>query len=537
MKYYIFRNTTVESFFSKKNMYLSGYDDISQIPDWADGFIWFYLLPFRQNEETLAKEINAIFNRILYVVNRTPENKDLLIFTLVDYSRTPIVIGDFSVNKAISKFNSDCQILSKNKTNVKIIDFSDFTNQYNSNELIDWKYYYIAQMQLNPRLAGDFKTWFDNKIQTFYVKRKKCVIIDLDNTLWGGVLGEDGSDGIQLGGDYPGNAFLEFQKFLLELKKSGILLAVCSKNNENDVFEVWNNNTNIVIKEEHLAAWRINWKNKAENIRELIKELNIGAESIIFIDDNPRERKLVKDFFPEIETPDFPNEPYRLSYFIKEITEKYFQTYDLTKEDKNKTIQYKANIDRRAFESKFSTFEDFLKNLKMELYIEKANLYTIPRISQLTQKTNQFNFTTRRYTSTDIKSICENGNLITCLNVKDCFGDSGLTGVLIIYLNHEKKEGYIDSFLMSCRILGKGIEEAFLFSVLSQLKKEGFNLIKAIYSPTSKNQQVKKIYEKLGFQIIKYAEENKKIKHYILDLTQMNLEIKSYYKIEENYND
>ena len=382
-------------------------------------------------------------------------------------------------------------------------------------------------MIINPKLTKDFKKWFSGEVAAIELKRKKCIIVDLDNTLWSGILGEDGDRGIKLGGDYPGNAFLLFQEYLLELNKKGVLLAVCSKNNENDVFDLWKKHPSVILKEEHFAAYKINWSNKAENIKQLAEELNLGLDSFVFLDDNPAERELVKQLLPEVTVPEFPKQPYMLPPFMQEVVNSYFKLYKLTSADTSKTQQYKENLKRANFQQMFSNINDYLCSLNIELSIKPANKFTLPRLAQLTQKTNQFNLTTFRYTETDLLSQLENGADVYSLSVKDRFGDSGITGVCII--KFEGEAAIIDSFLMSCRILGKGIEKAFLFFCLQQLQHKGVNTVLTKYIATPKNSQVKDFLDKNGFICMKDSPEQKVYRND--NLQNQQLIIDSFYKI------
>lgn len=533
MKYFIFRNSTIEPFFLDNETSYSGYENISEIPEESEAFVWFYMLSFKPDAKVLVEEIASYFSKLLLVSKQIPSNKNLFIFTLNDIFDFHIINGDYSLSKAIAEYNLNIILLAEQNKNIKILDFSNFTTQYPRNQLIDWKYYFLSKMQLNPKIAVEFKCWFSGQMQAIQFKRKKCIIVDLDNTLWGGILGEDGINGIQIGGDYPGNAFLEFQKSLLELTKSGVILAVCSKNNETDVIEAWEKNPNILIKKDHLSAYRINWNNKAENVQGIVAELNIGFDSVVFIDDNPTERELVKQFFPTIETPVFPTQPYLLPIFTKELTERNFRIYSLTEEDKSKTLQYRANAERLDFQKGFADFEEYLSSLEMELQLQKANSFTISRIAQMTQKTNQFNLTTRRYTDSEIIGFIENGDLVYCVSVKDRFGDYGITGAIIIKIDKLIKSVVIDSLLFSCRILGKGIEEAFVFSIFNKLKAEGYKMIHASYLPTSKNEQVRSFYEKIGFEIVSDSINVAEAKNYIINLILNEFKIKPYFNIIE----
>lgn len=533
MKYFIFRNSTIEPFFLDNETSYSGYEDISEIPEESEVFIWFYMLSFTVDIKILVEEIFTYYSKLQLVLRQIQPTKNFFIFTLDDLYGFHLINGDYSLTKAIAEYNLNIYLLAEQNINIKILDFSDFTTQYSRNKLTDWKYYFLSRMQLNPKLAVDFKLWFVRQIETIQFKRKKCIIVDLDNTLWGGILGEDGINGIQIGGDYPGNAFLEFQKSILELTKSGVILAVCSKNNESDVIEAWEKNPNILIKEAQLSVYRINWKNKAENVRDIVNELNIGFDSVVFIDDNPTERELIKQFYPMIETPDFPTQPYLLPVFTKEIAEQYFRIYSLSEEDRTKTLQYKANTERKKLQSGFADFEEYLSSLDIEILLQRASSLVIPRIAQMTQKTNQFNLTTRRYTDSEIIKFIENKDIVYCISVKDRFGDSGITGAIIIKILEHDKSVEIDSLLLSCRILGKGIEEAFVYSVLNKIRADGYKKIHASYLPTAKNEQVRHFYEKLGFELVSDSLDFNDSRNYIMDLTLNELRIKPFYKIIE----
>jgi FkbH-like protein len=528
MKYYIFRNSTIENLFGNAVASYSGYANIMDINKDAEIFIWFYLLPVKPNRKDVVNEVASYFNNIQLIYQQIPSNKTFLIFTLHEFYSAKYQNSDYSVELAIEKFNNQIIEFANQQNNVKVIDFGNFIHTSVTGQLMDWKYYFISKMQINPQLAKPFKIWFTQQTDAIQLKRKKCLVLDLDNTLWGGILGEDGIEGIQIGNDYPGSAFSFFQQSLIELYKTGIILTICSKNNETDVLEAWERNPYLILKKEHIAAYRINWNNKADNIKELADELNIGLDSFVFIDDNVTERELVKQLLPMVEVPDFPQQPYMLPVFIESLQKKYFGAYALTDEDKTKTEQYKANAQRTTLQKNINNFADYLASLEMTITIQKANQFNIPRIAQMLQKTNQFNLTTKRYTEADINGMEANINLIYCISVKDKFGDNGITGAIILKkLNENSAE--IDSLLLSCRILGKGIENVFVFKILGLLKKQGINTIFGIYIPSTKNHQVNDFYEKIGFQLIN---EQNGAKKYKIDMKDTKFLIEPYYKIE-----
>ena len=524
MKYFVFRNNTVEPFFAGADYAVSGYDDISLVPAEAEGYIWCYQLPVKFDCRVMAEEVRSFMEKLRFTATRIASEKPFLVFTLCDWSSVPLTDDDTRLPEAIDEYNAAVGELARRQANVRRIDFSTFTRNYAAGELIDWKFYFLSQMSLNPRLAKAFQQWFRRQTEQIALKRRKCLVLDLDNTLWGGVLGEDGMDGIRIGGDYPGKAFRYFQEALLELSKSGVILTVCSKNNEADVVEVWEKHPEMVLRKEQFAAWRINWTDKATNIRALAEELNIGLDSMVFVDDNPTERELIRQALPMVSVPEFPAQPYELPRFFAGLVEDYFKVYTVTEEDRHKTEQYKANAQRVQAQSGFTDFGAFLASLKMHLTIAKADEFSIPRIAQMTQKTNQFNLTTRRYTETDIRSKIAAGARIYTLAVSDRFGDNGVTGCMII------ENGEIDTLLLSCRILGKGIETAFLRAIQNRLRAEGVMHLNAAYLPTAKNGQVADFYDRCGFTPTETLPDG--TKRYETEWTEL-FEIEEYYQIIE----
>lgn len=522
MSYFVFRNNTVESFFPKGYVF-SGYDDISVIPENASAYVWFYQAPLGFDQSALENTLRGYREKFSFVLGRIGPDKPFYVLTMEELYAVPFTEDDKRVRRAIGEYNDCLWDAGRTHTNVKVLDFSAFIRRYPNDETIDWKFYFFSQMGINPRIAKDFRVWWDRKLESVALKRKKCLVLDLDNTLWGGVLGEDGVSGIRMGGDYPGKAFRFFQEALLELSRTGVILAVCSKNNEADVLEAWEKNPYLVLRKEHFSAYRINWTDKASNLRELAEELNIGLDSFVFVDDNPAEREIVRQMLPMVSVPEFPRQPYELPLFFKKMVEDYFTVYAVTEEDRRKTEQYKANAARVRAQQAFTDFGSYLESLDIRMSLEEADDFNIPRIAQMTQKTNQFNLTTRRYTDSDIRRFLYEGWKIWCLRVSDRFGDSGITGCIFF-------DGTtIDTFLLSCRILGKGIETAFLKYALALLREQGVVSVEACYVPTAKNPQVSGFYERCGFSLM--AEEPGGAKRYSLALQDADLKTDKYYHI------
>ena len=503
---HMFRNSTAELLFGNAGYSFSGYDEIVYSGD-ADSFIWFYTVPFHADTQSVATEISSYAERLKFVHSQIPATSQLIVFTLYRLFDFKAESMDFSEESSIDGFNSFVLEFAKTNSNVRVVDFSDFCNRYAAADLIDWKFYFLSQAAINPKLAIAFRKWFELKKSSFSKPAKKCLVLDLDNTLWGGILGEDGPEHLKIGGDYPGKAFLLFQQQILELQKRGIILAVCSKNNESDVWEFIDNSRDQVLKKEHIAAWRINWNDKAGNIAELAKELNIGLDSMVFLDDQPAERELVKSMLPEVTVPDFPTAPYLLPVFFKNLQEQYFNIYQASAEDLRKTEQYKQNAERREFQQQFANIDEFIKSLEIETTIRMNDDADIPRIAQMSQKTNQFNLTGKRFTDLEIKEIIDRHGKVFSLSVKDKFGDSGLTGAAIISLIGN--EAHIENLFLSCRILGRKIENTFVEQILLGLKEELLENVTASYNKTLKNQLVENFYESMGFSVTSKDEQKK----------------------------
>jgi len=517
--FFIFRNYTVEPLFDHlEGCSFSGYNEIG----FSAGFkyyVWFYLMPMGANRDSLAAEIDFYRQRLNHVLNQVPETTPIICFTLWNTVPEGFAMPD-PVHGAVRDYNNHVFNLAKENRQIKVVDFSTFASGYGTKELIDKRHFYLSQVPVSPRLARNFNQWFQQKIRAIEGIRKKCLVLDMDNTLWGGILGEDGVSGIQLGNTYPGNCYRDFQSWIKEIKNTGVILALCSKNNPEDVQQAFSQRDEMVLKSADFSALRISWKNKAENLIEIAQELNIGIDSLVFIDDSPFEREQVKSMLPDVVVPDFPKQPYLLVDFIQEVYNQWFQVYELTEEDKSKSVQYQQNAQRRQLLNAFDTEEQFLKEMDIKLTISENNPVHIPRIAQMTQKTNQFNLTTKRYTEAEINNLISKGYLVWDVAVSDKFGDNGITALAIV-----KTEGLtaeIESFMLSCRILGRGIENAFLNVVLNSLFEKGIREITASFIPTAKNVQVEKFYDRNGFEMIEAVNKAEK-KYYRIFLTDKKI--------------
>ncbi|HXI10349.1 MAG TPA: HAD-IIIC family phosphatase [Thermodesulfobacteriota bacterium] len=326
---------------------------------------------------------------------------------------------------------------------------------------------------------------------------KKCVVVDLDNTLWGGIAGEDGMNGVRLGFDYPGNCYREFQKGLLRLYKRGIILAVNSKNNENDAMEIIEKHPYMVLRASHFAAMRINWEDKVSNLRSIADELNIGTESMIFIDDSSVECGLVSELAPEVTTVCLPDKPYLIP-LVPETLEGT-DNLRLTEEDRKKGELYRSQAERKTFEKSFTDIDEYLASLGVEVTVEPATGFSLARIAQLTQKTNQMNMTTRRYTEANIRDFMDStDSFVFSVASKDRFGDNGIIGVFILRLRDG--DCLIDTFLLSCRVIGRRIEDAMISFIAGFAAAKGAATLTGEFIPTAKNLPAAGMYERLKFK-------------------------------------
>lgn len=398
----------------------------------------------------------------------------------------------------INSLNEVLRSSLKNHDNAYFVDLNLCQGRIGFDRFYDHRFWHIGRAPYTREALREIATEDFKFIRAFKGKSKKCLALDCDNILWGGIIGEDGITGINLGQTYPGSAYYELQQEVLNLYKRGVILALCSRNNENDVWEVFKKHPHMILKEEHIAAAQINWCDKASNLERIAADLNIGLESIVFIDDTEFETNLIRENLPEVEVIYMPQSK-AVEYRQILASCGLFDTLTLSDEDKNRTTMYKAEAQRRKLKGLTTDLTTYFRSLKMEIDMSFADEFSIPRIAQLTQKTNQFNLTTKRYSEADIKALAlSNLSDVVYLKLKDRFGDSGIVGVCV--LRYEDKKSILDTFLLSCRVLGRGIEDIFLTQVLKLAVKRGSKEAIGQYCVTSKNSQVRYFYSERGFQ-------------------------------------
>jgi FkbH-like protein len=333
---------------------------------------------------------------------------------------------------------------------------------------------------------------------------KKCLVLDLDNTLWGGILADDGLETIALGHGAAGEAFVDFQRYLLKLKERGIILAVCSKNEEDIAKEAFLKHPDMVLKLEDIVVFKANWKDKASNIKDIAESLNIGLDSIVFVDDNPAERELVKTVLPMVSVVQMPQDP---SDYIDALSSgSYFETVLFSDEDTIRSTYYRSNIERAGFQSQFSDLSDYLRSLDMEMIVGQFDEFHLPRITQLINKSNQFHLTTRRYTESEIGSIGQDKKRAGLyFKLKDRFGDNGLISAVILQKQPDSSM-VIDTWVMSCRVLSRGVEEFICSEIISVARQKKCRKVIGKYIPTAKNKLVADLYGRLHFHRINEAQ-------------------------------
>jgi FkbH-like protein len=336
-------------------------------------------------------------------------------------------------------------------------------------------------------------------------KSKKALILDCDNTLWCGILGEDGKEGINMSSENKkGVVFEEVQALAKSLAHNGIIIGLNSKNNEDDVDSVFKEHNSIILQESDIVIKKINWNDKVSNLNEIAKQLNIGKDSIVFIDDSDFEINLINKYLPEIKTIQVPEQLYRYPHTVRRIFNDFYNIKE-TKDDLIRIKSYQTENLRIEHKSEFGNIEEYLRSLNLEMFIYINSPKLIDRMAQLTQKTNQFNLTTKRYTISEIDYFVNSSeHLVMAFEVNDKFGGFGVTGFSIVEISGDN--AIIDTFLMSCRVLGRNIEFKFLNEIINFLDKLGVKNVNAFYSKTLKNEQVSDFYNKIGFKVINQSE-------------------------------
>ncbi len=397
---------------------------------------------------------------------------------------------------AIARLNARIRAFAAGERAVTWLDYDELQSRFGRAAWFDDRKWLTARLPLSvdamPQLAA---AWWRH-MAPLARPQAKVLVLDLDNTLWGGTVGEDGVAGLKLGPDYPGAYFQSLQRAALDLARRGVLLAVASKNNEADAMEVIAKHPSMLIRPEHLATHRINWQPKPQNIIDMAKELNLGLDSFVFLDDNPAEREAVRRGCPDVTVVELPKDPARYAECLRRVAA--FERHAVLDEDRDRTRLYQEERERRDLMSGAGSLEEYLHALKVAVDIKPMTAATLARAAQLTQKTNQLNMTTRRYSEAQLEQLArEPGVGVYVLDASDRFGDNGLVGVAITRLAGAVTD--IDTFLLSCRVIGRGVETAFLAYLAEAARAEGAVLLSGWFLKTAKNAPAADIYKNAGF--------------------------------------
>jgi len=384
------------------------------------------------------------------------------------------------------------------RDNTFLFPLADAVTQVGRNHAFNWRTHYRGHVTWSDTLMGAVAERYVGFALAAIGKSTKCIVLDLDNTLWGGVLGEDGPSGIALGAQWPGSEFVDFQRELLDLQRQGILLALCSKNNEHEVLEVLRDHPSMLIREAHLAAYRINWEDKASNIRALAGELNIGLDHMLLIDDSAHERAWVSQQIPELRVPELPADSSQYANWVGSLPS--LIVLQQTAEDSQRTRQYQESRSREEYRGSMDSVESFLRALGLKVDIALVDDESMSRVVQLLAKTNQFNLTTRRHDEATIRRRTAAGEWrVYAMRVTDRFGDFGLTGIAIAEPGAEA--WHVESFLMSCRVIGKSVESALLARIGDEARAAGAGVLTADFVDSGRNQVATTFLPAHGFTL------------------------------------
>jgi FkbH-like protein len=422
---------------------------------------------------------------------------------------------------AVESINRNLRRLAGEFRGVYVLDYDGLVARHGREHWGDARKWLTVRL---PIAAGNL-IWMAREWMRFLAplagRVAKVVAVDLDNTLWGGVIGEDGMAGIQVGPEYPGAAYQALQQALLDLTGRGILLAIASKNNLADAMEALRAHPGMLLRPEHFAAMRIDWNEKSQNLREIAAELNLGLDAIAFFDDNPVERQRVREEIPEAMVVELPADPMAYARAVRDYPA--FERLAISEEDRHRTKYYAADRQRAALEQSAGSREDFYRSLEQEAEITPVHTLTMARVAQLTQKTNQFNLTTKRYTEQQIEELARQpGWQVLSIQVRDRYADNGLVGVAITHDHGGVCE--IDTFLLSCRVIGRTVETALLAYLAEEARERGLRRLEGWFLPTKKNAPARDFYRDHGFRLAEQAPEGAPGQLWSFDLADKTLQ-------------
>jgi len=475
----------------------------------------FALLESFDNTDAGRAEIDKTMMLLDSLANRY-SNFEIAISTInIRSRRIRPADEDFIETVWINYWNEKLKLIVAENKNVHRFELNRYISEIGENAFYSDKMWYMGSIPYSLNGLTLLSAAIDEFLTKLELIRKKVLVLDLDNTLWGGVLGEDGINGIVLGTSHLGAVYRDTQKRIKELKNLGVLLAIVSKNNLEDVIEVFRKNEQMVLNEDDFVAIEANWDDKAINIQKLAQRLNLGLDSFVFLDDNDIEREAVAQTLPEVTVPPFPKDVSDLPKTIYDIYKKYYWQWTTTNEDKMKTEQYKNEELRHQALKEMANMDDYLLSLNMKITINEVHDEQVERVVQLINKTNQFNTCTIRLSLSEFMEYRNKpNNKVYAVSVTDKYGDSGLISVVMV--RREGVEAIIDNMLLSCRVMGRQIENSVIEAIENKLYLENVTKLNATYIPTAKNKPVEKLWDKFGFKLIEtLSNGTKKYERYL----------------------
>ena len=444
--------------------------------------------------ENIAGQLLSRHPDITLIISNFPEIDDA-------------VFGNFagsiesSFKRQLSLINQRLMDISEKFRNIRVLDLSSLSAYRGQINCFDVRQFYRSGLLFDLDFLPEIALNIIKIIQSDRGHSNKCLVLDLDNTIWGGVIGDDGVDGIKLGGLYDGKIFSDIQFWFKQLKDRGVLLAVCSKNELENAIEPFKNHPEMILREEDISVFIANWENKAQNIEQIRQKLNIGLDSIVFVDDNPVERALVKEFLPEVTVPELPDDPAEYLDFLQRAN--LFEVSSFTEQDANRTSHFISEKKRDELQVEFMDESEFLKQLEMVCSVQRVCEANLDRCYQLLTRTNQFNVTGKRYSVEELREVATDESSIGMVfSLADKFGNYGITSLMIG--RSIASTVTIDAWVMSCRVFNKSLEEVCINSFV-QLTKERFGehvSIDTLFLPTKKNQMITSVFNKLGFKCV-----------------------------------
>jgi FkbH-like protein len=471
-------------------------------------------------ERLITKYVNTsqgllILNTVPLPVNRINQ--------LLDY-KSKALLGYFW-----KEFNARILKLSSQFKSLIVIDLDPLLAD--ATGLSDDRFSQYAKMHMTESLLCNYAREISFISRALAGQSKKCLVLDLDNTLWKGILGDDGIEGIEVAETLAGEAYHHFQRTIKQLADQGVLLAISSKNDQDNVIKVLQNHPQMVLREEDFVKICVNWSPKHENVQAIAQSLNLNPDSFVFVDDSEFERNLVRSKLPSVTVVDVEDDPATFTSGL--LAGGWFNTLEITKEDYSRSLKYRTEVERQDFLSKFDSIGDYLRELQIKVRLFTPQQADIARISQLTLRTNQFNVTTKRYQEAEISHMLTDPlTTIVGIHAQDRFGDNGIVGCVIAHQPaNNKNELHIDNFLLSCRVFSRGIETISLEHVLQQAKKAGINRVYAEYYPTAKNQKVRDFYKQQGFEVVEETEKSVFYERFLddIDLSVKHIELHANY--------